>query len=122
MINHEWEKKILRATPKNVEQTNDNIGVTATMNDSQTNNSGLQPKIVKEDEKLMHYLQGDNVSGHATNMDMLASSINIMQFMREALLNASFVDDEDNNCYTIYFPFGAKQVTFLLSKVAVDNE
>jgi hypothetical protein len=122
MINHEWEKKILRATPKNVEQTNDNTGVIAMMGDAHTNNSGLQPKIVKEDEKLMHYLQGDNVSGHATNMDMLASSINIMQFMREALLNASFVDDEDNNCYTIYFPFGAKQVTFLLSKVAVDNE
>lgn len=119
MLNDRWQKRILRAQQSKL------IGI--------VNNGDFYSEIidnedipvhnhVKDNEKLMNYLQKENASGYPTNMDMLAHSVNILQHMREAILYAEYVEPtEEINYYSIDFPFGGKIVKYKLSKVAVDG-
>lgn len=117
MLNGRWEKRILRATPKpEIIVNNDDVIVEVLIR------AGADMmECVKYNEELMNYLQKENASGHETNCDMLVASVNPIQHMREAILNARVSFDNDENCYLLKFPFGIKEITLKLSKKAVDG-
>lgn len=119
MINQRWEKRILRAQQSKVVAATNNGDFIVEIID---NEDIPVHNHVKDNEKLMNYLQKDNVSGHATNMDMLASSVNLMQHIREAILEAEYQTDLVSGNYAMRFPFGTKIITFTLSAKAVDGE
>jgi len=120
MINQRWEKRILRAQQSKVVAATNNGDFTSEIID---NEEKPVHNHVKDNEKLMKYLQKDNVSGYPTNMDMLANSVNILQHMREAILDAEYVEPNDeSDYYSVNFPFGGKIIKFKLSKVAVEKE
>ena len=111
-----WAKRILTAVPQNNVTAKSNDFIVTVTDDE---NISMQ-NLVKDNEKLMKYLAADNASGHATNMDMLASSVNIMQHMREAIMGATFSEPtETDNYYMISFPFGNKMIGFKLSKAVL---
>lgn len=117
MINQRWEKRILRAKKTEV------ISSANTDAEFKIIDRVCEMKnCVKDNEKIMEYLQKENAGGHAHNLDFLLSSLNLNQHLREAFLNAEVTEDAENNCYKLSFPFGIKTIEFILSKKAVDNE
>ena len=144
MINQRWEKRLLRAA-KTIFTSKENIALEEFRMENPLpferlimvakDNEGnllMQAAIierecemkncVKDNEKIMNYLQNENHSGHAHNLDMLLASINLNQHLREAFLSAEVIEDAENNCYTLSFPFGTKMIEYKLSKKAVDAE
>ena len=117
MLNHRWQKRILRATASNVDAPITIDGVYSSITEREHDMTNL----VKDNEKLMEYLQKDNNSGHAHNMDMLIASLNVNQHLREAILNAAVTEDGENNVYIVRFPFGAKMIEYKINKKAVDG-
>ncbi len=132
MINQRWEKRLLRAKkggsdnlPLKVPladidawEFSSNIIEYNEMKDSEIN---IAKTFVKGHEKIMLYLQKENHSGHAHNLDMLLDSVNINQHLREAFLSAEVKEDAENNCYNLSFIFGPRIIEFKLSKKGVDN-
>lgn len=116
MLNDRWAKRILRANKTEVISNSDKDTVEAKIIDRECE----MKNCVKDNEKIMNYLQQENASGHAHNLDMLLGSLNLNQHMREAFLSAEV--NEEENAYTLSFPFGTKDIKFILSKRAVDNE
>lgn len=117
MLNERWQKRILRAKPSDVTPPITIEGISARIIDGESTVTNL----VKNHEKLMEYLQKDNDSGHAHNMDMLVASLNVNQHLREAVLSGEVTEDETNNMYVIRFPFGTKTIEYKLNKKAVDG-
>lgn len=117
MLNERWHKRILRAQRSDVTMSTTIDGISARVIDGDCNMTNL----VKDNEKLMEYLQKDNDSGHAHNMDMLVASLNVNQHMREAVLSGEVTEDAENNMYLIRFPFGTKTIEYKLNKKAVDG-
>jgi hypothetical protein len=114
MLNNRWLRRILNATKTDV-MTSEPSGDWAIIDGE---NEMLNK--VQDNSKLMEYLQKDNISGHATNLDMLLSSLNLHQHLREAFLSASCTIDAENNLYVITFPFGTKTIEYKLSTKAID--
>ncbi len=122
MINQRWEKRLLRAKKADVISSVPIPEIDAWEFSCDIKNRECEMKnCVKDNEKIMSYLQNENHSGHAHNLDMLLSSINLNQHLREAFLSAEVIEDAENNCYTLSFPFGTKMIEFKLSKKAVDG-
>jgi|SRR5580698_5033640 hypothetical protein len=117
MLNERWHKRILRAKPSDITAPVIIEGISARIIDGENKMANL----VRNHEKLMEYLQKDNDSGHAHNMDMLVASLNVNQHLREAVLDGEVTEDEANNMYVIRFPFGNKTIEYKLNKKAVDN-
>lgn len=116
MLNNRWEKRIMRAAKTEVIASSTKSEII----ESKVLDRECEMKnCVKDNEKIMEYLQKENESGHAHNLDMLLASLNVNQHLREQFLNAEVIENEDK--YVISFPFGAKTIEYKLSKKAIDN-
>lgn len=133
MLNEGWAKRILRARKTEVVASDyittasDTIHEVPPQGDDFTfacyvysDEDFKMPNCVKDNEKIMHYLQKENASGYAHNLDMLLGSLNLNQHLREAFLSAEV--SEDDTSYKLRFPFGTKTIEYILSKKAVDAE
>lgn len=129
MLNERWHKRILRAKKTDGKVKLNTEILEASMKELEWANPSTQTSMlkwkdrmrVKNHVKLMEYLQKDNDSGHAHNMDMLVSSLNMNQHLRESVLDAEVTEDEEKNMYVISFPFGTKTIEYKLNKKAVDG-
>jgi hypothetical protein len=116
MLNNRWHKRILRAAKTEVVfGAPDKDIVESNMFDRECEMNNC----VKDNEKIMNYLQKDNASGHAHNLDMLLSSLNVNQHLRDEFLKAEVKEEADK--YVIRFPFGQKTIEYKLSKKAIDG-
>lgn len=123
MINKRWEKRMLRATKTDVITRGYNSEFTFTITDNDDENSWRRLGMLacaKDHEKIMNYLQKESNSGYAHNLDMLLASLNWNQHGREAILNSLLMEEDEY--YILKFPFGIKNIEFILSKNAVDAE
>ena len=123
MLNDRWAKRIMRATKTEViSGSPDKEIIEAKIYDRECE----MRNCVQNHERIMNYLQKENASGHAHNLDMLLASLNINQHLREAFLSAEVSlfegSDKESDYYLISFPFGIKTIEYKLSKRAVDSE
>lgn len=117
MLNDRWAKRIMRAAKAEViSGSPDKDIIECRIFDRECE----MKDCVKDNEKIMNYLQKENHSGWAHNLDMLLASLNVNQHLREAFLHSSVTEDAENNCYILSFPFGIKTIEYKLSKRAVD--
>lgn len=116
MLNDRWAKRILRAAKTDVISSAATNVLIVNIKDRECE----MKNCVKDNEKIMNYLQKENVSGHAHNLDMLLNSLNLNQHLREAFLNAEVTEDDIS--YKLRFPFGTKTIEYILSKKAVDDK
>jgi len=105
MLNGRWAKRILRAEKTEViSSCEPPDGIEHNISASDVRHQDM----VKDNEKIMNYLQKENVSGHAHMLDMLLDSLNINYHLREAFLHASVTEADD--AYVLNFPFGLKRL------------
>jgi hypothetical protein len=125
MLNDRWAKRIMRAAKADViigSPDKDIIESRIIDRQLKDEEAHQMTNLVKDNEKIMDYLQRDNKSGWPHNLDMLLASLNVHQHLREAFLSSSVTEDAENNCYIISFPFGIKTIEYKLNKKAVDAE
>lgn len=123
MLNHVWAKRLMRAAKREAINGSPKKEIIETkIYDRECE----MKNCVQNHERIMNYLQKENVSGHAHNLDMLLASLNVSQHLREAFLSAEVSlfegENKDNDYYLIQFPFGIKTIEYKLSKKAVDSE